>query len=148
MIDKGDSLAREQRLLTGATEEAGELQRRLDEATETFLRVARSLSRARRKAAVPFASELEALLADLAMARTRFEVRFNETELAPDAWSDRGVDQAEFFLSANVGEDVRPLARIVSGGELSRVMLALKTMGARGAAGKAAAGSRHDPDAR
>jgi DNA repair protein RecN (Recombination protein N) len=57
-------------------------------------------------------------------------VRFNETELAPDAWSDRGVDQAEFFLSANVGEDVRPLARIVSGGELSRVMLALKTIGA------------------
>ena len=79
---------------------------------------------------MPFASELEALLADLAMARTRFEVRFNETELAPDAWSDRGIDQAEFFLSANVGEDVRPLARIVSGGELSRVMLALKTIGA------------------
>jgi DNA repair protein RecN (Recombination protein N) len=130
VIDKGDSLAREQRLLTGATEEAGELLRRLDEATEAFLRVGRSLSRARRKAAVSFASELEALLADLAMARTRFEVRFNQTELAPDAWSDRGVDQAEFFLSANVGEDVRPLARIVSGGELSRVMLALKTIGA------------------
>jgi DNA repair protein RecN (Recombination protein N) len=131
VIEKGDALRREQRLLTGATEEAGELFRRLDEATQVFLRVARALSRARRKAAVPFAAALEALLADLAMARTRFEVRFNDTELAPEAWTDRGVDQAEFFLSANVGEDVRPLARIVSGGELSRVMLALKTIGAR-----------------
>jgi DNA repair protein RecN (Recombination protein N) len=65
------------------------------------------------------------------MARTRFEVRFNEAELAADLWSERGIDQAEFFLSANVGEAVRPLAKIVSGGELSRVMLALKTMGAR-----------------
>ena len=64
------------------------------------------------------------------MARTRFEVRFNEQELPEDAWNERGVDQAEFFLSPNVGEDLRPLARIVSGGELSRVMLALKTMGA------------------
>src|SRR5688572_32550200 len=74
---------------------------------------------------------MEATLAELAMARTRVEVRFNASELPADAWSERGVDQAEFFLSANVGEDVRPLARIVSGGELSRVMLALKTMGAR-----------------
>ena len=131
VIEKGESLRREQQLLTGSTEEAGELSRRLEEATEVFLRAARALSRARRTAAPRFAREIEGLLADLAMARSRFEVRFNDTELPADAWSERGVDQAEFFLSANVGEDVRPLARIVSGGELSRVMLALKTMGAR-----------------
>jgi DNA repair protein RecN (Recombination protein N) len=131
VIDKGESLRREQRLLTGATEEAGELTRRLGEASEAFLSRARSLSRARRSAAVRFARELEALLADLAMVRTKFEVRFNERELPEDAWSERGIDQAEFFLSANVGEEVRPLARIVSGGELSRVMLALKAIGAR-----------------
>jgi DNA repair protein RecN (Recombination protein N) len=70
------------------------------------------------------------------MARTRFEVRFNDRELAPEAWSDRGIDLAEFFVSPNPGEDLRPLARIVSGGELSRVMLALKTLGAEDAPGK------------
>jgi DNA repair protein RecN (Recombination protein N) len=75
------------------------------------------------------------LLGDLAMDRTQFEVRFNDGELPTDAWSERGIDQAEFFLSPNVGEDVRPLTRIVSGGELSRVMLALKTIGARKASG-------------
>jgi DNA repair protein RecN (Recombination protein N) len=131
VIDKGASLRREQELLTGATEEVGELNRRLEQASESFLKAARSISRERRMAATRFAAEIEALLADLAMARTRFEVRFNDAELAADQWSERGIDQAEFFLSANVGEAVRPLAKIVSGGELSRVMLALKTMGAR-----------------
>ena len=136
VIDKGTSLRREQDLLTGASEEAGELHRRLEEAGEAFLKAARVLSRARRTAATRFASEIEALLADLAMARTSFEVRFNEAELATEQWGERGVDHAEFFLSANVGEAVRPLAKIVSGGELSRVMLALKTMGARTTAGE------------
>ena len=46
-------------------------------------------------------------------------------------WTERGLDQVEFFLSANLGEEPRPLARIVSGGELSRVMLALKTLSRR-----------------
>jgi DNA repair protein RecN (Recombination protein N) len=45
-------------------------------------------------------------------------------------WTEAGLDSGEFFLSPNVGEDLRPLARIVSGGELSRVMLALKTLAA------------------
>jgi DNA repair protein RecN (Recombination protein N) len=81
-----------------------------------------------------FSKQLEALLADLAMARTRFEVRFNEDEAGPEAWSERGVDHAEFYISPNVGEAPRPLAKIVSGGELSRVMLALKTIGAGAAA--------------
>jgi DNA repair protein RecN (Recombination protein N) len=43
-------------------------------------------------------------------------------------WSGRGIDTAEFFVSPNPGEELRPLARIVSGGELSRIMLAIKTL--------------------
>jgi DNA repair protein RecN (Recombination protein N) len=70
------------------------------------------------------------------MAQTRFEVRFNAAALAADRWSERGIDDAEFFVSPNPGEDLRPLARIVSGGELSRVMLALKTLAAADGEGK------------
>src|SRR5258705_7721455 len=62
------------------------------------------------------------------MAQTRFEVRFNDGELPESGWNERGIDNAEFFVSPNPGEELRPLARIVSGGELSRVMLALKTL--------------------
>src|SRR5204862_7819647 len=93
-----------------------------------YLEAARDLPRRRRTAAVTFARELETLVGELAMARPRFEVRFNDGELPPDMWSDQGIDQAEFFVSPNPGEDLRPLARIVSGGELSRIMLAIKTL--------------------
>jgi DNA repair protein RecN (Recombination protein N) len=136
VIDKGELLAREHELLTGVGERAEDLVKELDTATSAFLTVGRDLSQGRRAGAVQFARDLEGLLGELAMARTRFEVRFNDRELAPEAWSDRGVDQAEFFVSPNPGEDLRPLARIVSGGELSRVMLALKTLAAEDAPGK------------
>jgi DNA repair protein RecN (Recombination protein N) len=136
VIDKGDLLTRERELLTGVGERAEDLIKELDAATRAFLTVGRDLSQRRRAGAVQFAGDLEGLLGELAMARTRFEVRFNDRELALEAWSDRGIDQAEFFVSPNPGEDLRPLARIVSGGELSRVMLALKTLGAEDAPGK------------
>lgn len=135
-IAKGEALAREKLLLETAGERAGELEARLASASATFLKEARELSRARRDAARGFAPGLEALLAELGMARTRFDVRFNAEPLPEPRWSETGVDEAEFFISPNPGEDVRPLARIVSGGELSRVMLALKTLVAADVPGK------------
>ena len=136
VIDQGIALQRERELLTGEGEGAEALEQALAAATEAFLGVARELSTKRRTAATRFERALEALLAELAMARTRFEVRFNDAPLAESAWGERGIDSAEFFVSPNPGEDLRPLARIVSGGELSRVMLALKTLAAADAAGK------------
>src|SRR5438477_12975611 len=68
------------------------------------------------------------LLRDLAMEQTRFEVRFANQPLPEADWTAAGLDVAEFFVSPNPGEDLRPLARIVSGGELSRIMLAIKTL--------------------
>jgi DNA repair protein RecN (Recombination protein N) len=136
VIDKGMSLARERDLLTGAGARASDLEQDLAAAKAQFLAVARELSGQRRKAAGEFARNLEALFAELAMARTRFEVRFNDGELPEERWNERGIDEAEFFVSPNPGEDLRPLARIVSGGELSRVMLALKTLAAGDMPGK------------
>jgi DNA repair protein RecN (Recombination protein N) len=128
VIEKGRALARERDLLTQIGEGGAGLEAALTEARSDYLKDAGDLSRARRAASRRFSRELERLLGELAMTQARFDVRFNETPLAEESWSERGIDQAEFFLSANPGEDLRPLARIVSGGELSRVMLALKTM--------------------
>jgi DNA repair protein RecN (Recombination protein N) len=136
VIDKGAALRRERDLLSGTGERAADLEKELELATTRFLDLARELSGRRRKAAADFAKRLEALLAELAMARTRFELRFNTGELPPERWSERGIDEAEFYVSPNPGEDLRPLARIVSGGELSRVMLALKTLAAGDSPGK------------
>ena len=90
---------------------------------------AQALSAARRQRRRDFAGELEALLGELAMERTRFEVRFAEAGLRRGRRGPpRASTRREFFVSPNPGEDLRPLARIVSGGELSRIMLAIKTL--------------------
>jgi DNA repair protein RecN (Recombination protein N) len=136
VIARGAALAGERELLMRSEEAGADLDRALDEAKERYLDLSRDLSRRRRVVAKEFASQVETHLAQLAMGRTRFDVRFNAHELPADAWSDRGIDQAEFFVSPNVGEELRPLARIVSGGELSRLMLALKTMAVADRAGK------------
>jgi DNA repair protein RecN (Recombination protein N) len=136
VIERGHDLAREQELLTGAGERAEDLQEALNAVSDRYLSAARELSRRRRDAARQFARDVEGLLADLAMTRTRFEVRFNTAELGPEEWAESGIDRSEFFVSPNPGEELRPLARIVSGGELSRVMLALKTMAAGNEPGK------------
>ncbi len=135
VISRGEALGRERDLLTGAGRQTDDVEAELSEATRRYLGLARELSTKRRAAAIRFAKDLESLLADLAMARTRFEVRFRDGDLPPERWGERGIDDAEFFLSPNPGEDLRPLVRIVSGGELSRVMLALKTLAAGSARG-------------
>jgi DNA repair protein RecN (Recombination protein N) len=88
-------------------------------------READRLSATRREAAGRLAGEVEATLAALGMARARFEVGFAPAG-DPPALGPRGVDRVELLLAANPGEPPKPLARVASGGELSRVMLALK----------------------
>ena len=136
VIDTGDRLARERAMLTGAGQHTDELQRQLASASDAYLMHARELSAARRAAATRFIGRVAAVLSELAMARCQLEMRFRPDEPGPESWSERGIDQAELFLSPNPGEDPRPLARIVSGGELSRVMLALKSVAAADSPGK------------
>jgi DNA repair protein RecN (Recombination protein N) len=124
-----DRLAAEHQALTGGQSTVAEIEQQLAAAGSRFLAAARGLSASRRDAAPKFAKRVESELAELAMERTRFEVRLTTSE-AEGQWSGAGIDNGELFLSPNVGEDLRPLARIVSGGELSRVMLALKTIAA------------------
>jgi DNA repair protein RecN (Recombination protein N) len=135
VIARRDALEAEYRALTGGHGSAATIEDALVLAGSAFLSQARSLSAARKAAAAKFAAALERELADLAMERTRFEVRLASGE-EESRWSERGIDSGEFYLSPNPGEELRPLARIVSGGELSRVMLALKTLATADSPGK------------
>ena len=135
VIARREALTAEHRSLTGDGTSPADLESALAAASASYVEAARTLSAARRSAARKFATALERELADLAMDRTRFEVRFEARE-DPANWSERGIDVGEFYLSPNPGEDLRPLARIVSGGELSRIMLALKTLAAGDAVSK------------
>jgi DNA repair protein RecN (Recombination protein N) len=84
-------------------------------------KLALSLSQDRKKKASSLESSVKAELADLAMEKVRFSVSFQETGM-----SETGIDDVEFLISPNPGEPLMPLRKIASGGELSRVMLALK----------------------
>jgi DNA repair protein RecN (Recombination protein N) len=106
--------------------------------TDLMFRAA-AISKKRQKAAGGLEQSVEKELKDLHMAETKFKVKFDEGHGEQRELQDvnveevrlDGLDQVEFMISPNIGEDLRPLARIASGGELSRIMLALKTILAR-----------------
>jgi DNA repair protein RecN (Recombination protein N) len=135
VVAKRERLRMEIEELAQVSSRATQLDEELGRARNAFLKAATQLSEARREAAVRFSRALERSLAELSMAKTRCEVRFSGP-LPESQWSEHGFDQAELYISPNPGEEVRPLARIASGGELSRVMLALKTLASTDAAGK------------
>jgi DNA repair protein RecN (Recombination protein N) len=135
VISRKDRLSRQLDTLRNADDRRAGLQNDTQAARERFLNHAQALSRERRAAARTFSRKVQELLAELAMGRTQFEFRF-ESDPPESAWSESGVDVAECYLSANVGEDLRPLARIASGGELSRIMLAIRTLASAAAPGK------------
>jgi len=120
---------------------AGVLEGERAACAERYLTAARALSGARRRAARELERRIRAELALLAMEKTRFAVRFDPAD-PPEgsedrsAWTEGGLETAEFLLSPNPGEDLKPLARIASGGELSRILLALKSVASLDARGK------------
>ena len=136
VLDRRSHCADELAALESAAERLAELERLVEAAGQRYGTAAAVLSAARRLHAPTFARALEHELAELAMDRTRFEVRFEDGDPSEDRWTARGTDVAQFFVSPNPGEDMRPLARIVSGGELSRMMLALKTLATTDSPGK------------
>jgi DNA repair protein RecN (Recombination protein N) len=135
VIEKVAKLGRELDDLEDGAERSAALAATLASARADYATRAAVLTERRKSAAPVFCRLLERSLADLAMNRTRCEVRFTQAQ-SDSEWTDRGAEQAEFHISPNPGEDLRPLARIASGGELSRIMLALKTLGSTDAAGK------------
>jgi DNA repair protein RecN (Recombination protein N) len=107
-----------------AEERSKHLEKQLGDSETAYLAAADKLTAARTRAAKTFGKAVEAALADVALDKARFEARIERAT----GFSPNGVDRVEFFFSANPGEDVRPLRRVASGGEASRLMLVLKTV--------------------
>ncbi|MEJ2716137.1 MAG: DNA repair protein RecN [Deltaproteobacteria bacterium] len=93
---------------------------------EAYLAAAQSLSAARKDAAAKLEASMKRELNELAMPSAAFSVEFEY--LGEEKGLSSGLEKVEFFLSANPGETPRPLARVASGGELSRIMLAVKAL--------------------
>lgn len=105
------------------------LNKQLMEKEENLWLLANDLHRDRRMLAAKLEQEIMQELSDLYMENARFNIRFKE---APYELGVNGIDQVTFYLSSNLGEDLKPLVKVASGGELSRILLALKTIFSKG----------------
>jgi DNA repair protein RecN (Recombination protein N) len=127
VIEQGRQARTELDLVDSAGLDLRGLEAREAAARERLLASAAELTRLREAAAERLARAVEAVFPDLGMA----EGRFRATLVAREEPGPTGAEDVEFRVALNVGHDARPLARVASGGELSRVMLALKTILAR-----------------
>ncbi|AMV72977.1 DNA repair ATPase RecN [Desulfuromonas sp. DDH964] len=122
VLEHRDQVERELAELGDLAATREELMRQLDAAAAALRQSGKQLSCARSAAAARLSQAVEAELADLALAKARFVV-----QLFPlAAPGSQGLERVEFYLAPNPGEEPKPLARIASGGELSRIMLALR----------------------
>jgi DNA repair protein RecN (Recombination protein N) len=117
-------------LIEEGDEQLEQLKKRCNQARDALNAASQALSESRRALACGFVEKMLGQLSELGMERVRFQVRFQTPPDLESAFSPHGVDNVEFMISPNPGEPVKPLAHVASGGELSRVMLALKAIAA------------------
>lgn len=128
VIEFGRRAGEELETLESNEELRAEWTETLKEREKLLKLVCGELSRARHEAAQALCAQVMEQLKDLGMGRTRFDARFVTRPAQMD-----GTDDVEFIISPNPGEPLKPLSSIASGGEISRIMLALKAISARNA---------------
>ena len=127
-----ESIRKEKEELETSEEKLSDLDREIRAAFEDYSQLCGQLSRLRKERAAELEQLIVKELGQLAMTRARFRVEFRPLSPSledPSTIRDLGAEELEFILSPNPGEELRPLRRIASGGELSRIMLAFKSLG-------------------
>lgn len=119
-----DKVAEELDFLANSNEKVAELMAAKEKEQKKLTAYAGTLTARRKDTAEQVAEQIEAALRDMEMKDARFHIQIDEKA----DWTADGKDKVEFLISANAGESLKPLAKIASGGEMSRVMLALKTV--------------------
>ncbi|MGT2950498.1 DNA repair protein RecN [Streptococcus cuniculi] len=122
VLDYLDQITKEYHLLTGSDISSDNLEIELKNREKDLVRLAGELSNARHQLADGLEQEIKQELKDLYMEKADFQVRFSKAKFGRE-----GNEQVEFYISTNPGEDFKPLVKVASGGELSRLMLAIKS---------------------
>ncbi len=120
-----EEIRAEETRIADSEQQAEELAQQKQSLEANFLKMARRLSQKRHRDAESLSRRVENELADLAMEKTVFKVGL---ESGDEHQSEQGIDLAQFLISPNPGESPKPLAKVASGGELSRIILALKSI--------------------
>lgn len=117
----------EANMLANASETVQKLEKEIESARKELVDDAQNLASLRQKVAKKFEKDITKELCDLGMSGSTFKVDIQTTD-EPDEISANGADSVEFLISPNAGEPLKPLAKIISGGEMSRFMLAFKNI--------------------
>ncbi len=138
VLAHGDKVAQELIRVSSLPKEIAETETRLSLLYSQLTDASRDLSEKRKVAAEGLAARVKRELASLGMPKTRFEIKFEGVPMDKDGdpylvlgdsgIEATGIDRVTFLIAPNVGEDLRPLAQIASGGELSRIVLALRAI--------------------
>lgn len=121
-------ISEELEAMTGFENQLEEYTQRLQEKQAIVFEYAQTLHQERQKIARQLEKAIMQEVTELYMENTRFEIRFKTDS---EMLNETGMDQVAFYLSTNLGEDLKPLVKVASGGELSRILLALKAIFSR-----------------
>ncbi len=124
-----ERVSRQLEELVSSDELARQARQQLEAAAEHYSQVAGELSSRRKSAAARLEKNIARILAELAMERTAVRIEFDPAGSVDsrEHWTAAGIDRLRFLISPNPGEPLRPIEQVASGGELSRIMLAMKT---------------------
>ena len=122
ILDYKDDIENKLNLISFENDELDKMKNEKVKKTEKYFLLAKDLSKKRKELAKLIEEKLKIELKDLKMENASFKIHFEKKE----ELRERGIDSVEFMISSNVGEELKPLSKIASGGEISRIMLALK----------------------
>lgn len=123
VLETFDKLNSEYLAIENSNEEIEKTEQAIVQAEFDLKKLAKNISEKRKNYAKVLSSLVEEILVKLELPKCRFEIGINEVELC-----ENGIDDVEFLISTNVSEPLKPLEKVASGGEISRVMLALKSI--------------------
>jgi len=139
LLDHYKKILNEIKLAESFEDEIKKMEQAIHQQKETLAKLASELSQRRNELGKKISKEVKEALKVLGIPQSIFEVKISQTTVeqnlqndgTPFRFNSRGYDEVEFFISTNLGEDAKPLSKVASGGEISRIMLALKTILAR-----------------
>ena len=126
VVETGEKLRKELDGIEFSTQNIENLEKEIENKKFELMNLAKNISEDRKNYATVLSALIVEKLEKLELPKVRFEIGFEECELGIN-----GIDKVEFLISTNVSEDLKPLAKVASGGEISRVMLAIKTIFAK-----------------
>ena len=123
VLNTYENLSKELSTIEFSTQNIEELEQKIAQKESELMNLGKIISNYRKDFAQVLSMQIQEKIALLELPKSRFKIDVTEKPLSPD-----GIDNVEFLISTNVSEDLKPLAKVASGGEISRVMLAIKTI--------------------